>query len=137
MPLPEGGWLLIQGGVLAGAGTGGGPRAVPDAPRTAVVLQPASRADLLPVLLALYGLTARERQMAELLISGHGTDRIVRTLGISQHTVRDHTKAIFATVNVVSWAELTAVLSAEVSGPVQVGPDHAMGPCPASVGIAG
>nr|WP_157474412.1 helix-turn-helix transcriptional regulator [Parafrankia sp. EUN1f] len=113
MSLPGGGWLLVQGEVLVSSPAHGGAGAA----RTAVVLEPASRADLLPVMLALYGLTSRERQLAELLVAGHGTDRIARRLGISQHTVRDHTKAIFAKVNVASRAELTAVLGAEVTGP--------------------
>jgi DNA-binding CsgD family transcriptional regulator len=102
--LRDGGWLLVHGDVLAGAGE----------PRVAIVLEPAGRAELLPLLMALHGLTERERQVTTLLVAGLATDEIAQRLSISRHTLRDHTKAIFAKVGVGSRPELTAVLGAEV-----------------------
>jgi DNA-binding CsgD family transcriptional regulator len=100
--LPGGGWLLVHADVLEGDEAG----------RTAVVLEPADRAQLLPLLFALHGLTGRERQVAELLIAGRSTDEIAAALHISRHTLRDHVKAIFGKVGVSSRPELTAALAA-------------------------
>jgi DNA-binding CsgD family transcriptional regulator len=104
IPVP-GGWLLVHADVLKGAdGTGG---------RVAVVIEPADRTELVPLLLALHGLTGREREVAELLVAGLGTDEIADRLHISRHTLRDHVKSIFGKVGVSSRPELTAALSLE------------------------
>lgn len=100
--LPSGRWLLVHGARL------NAPTAA-DA-RTAVVLEPARRADLAPLIVDLYELTERERDVTQLLVGGRPIDEIATTLGISQHTVRDHTKAIFAKCAVKSRPELTAML---------------------------
>lgn len=97
-----GGWLLVHADVLRHAGDA--------AAKVAVVLEPADRAELLPLLLALHGLTDREREVAELLVSGLSTDEVAARLVISRHTVRDHVKSIFAKVGVGSRPELTAAL---------------------------
>ncbi len=97
-----GGWLLIHADVLRQAGDA--------AAKVAVVLEPADRAELVPLLLALHGLTDREREVAELLVSGLSTDEVAARLVISRHTVRDHVKSIFAKVGVTSRPELTAAL---------------------------
>jgi DNA-binding CsgD family transcriptional regulator len=102
--LPGGGWLLVHADVLEDGSAEPG--------RTAVVLEPADRAQLLPLLFALHGLTGRERQVAELLVAGRSTDEIATQLHISRHTLRDHVKAIFAKVGVSSRPELTAALAA-------------------------
>ncbi|WP_328784828.1 helix-turn-helix transcriptional regulator [Streptomyces canus] len=71
------------------------------------MLEPADRAELMP-LLALYGLTERERAITELLVEGLGTEEIATQLRISRHTLRDYVKAIFGKVGVCSRPELTA-----------------------------
>ena len=100
--LPSGVWLLAHADVMHHAGR--------DAAKVAVVLEAADRAELLPLLLALHGLTDRERQVCELLVAGLATDEIATRMRISRHTLRDHTKAIFAKVGVTSRPQLTAVL---------------------------
>jgi DNA-binding NarL/FixJ family response regulator len=55
-------------------------------------------------------LTEREREVTQLLVRGTPIDEIARALWIFQHTVRDHTKAIFAKLGVNSRPELTAML---------------------------
>lgn len=97
-----GGWLLIHADILRQASDA--------AAKVAVVLEPADRAELVPLLLALHGLTDREREVAELLVSGLSTDEVAARLVISRHTVRDHVKSIFAKVGVTSRPELTAAL---------------------------
>jgi DNA-binding CsgD family transcriptional regulator len=98
----SGRWLLVHGAALRD--TAAGP------PRAAVVVEPARSAELAPLIAALYGLTAREREVTALLARGLTIENIGRTLSISRHTVRDHVKAIFAKLRVNSRAELTAKL---------------------------
>jgi DNA-binding CsgD family transcriptional regulator len=100
--LPSGRWLLAHGARLHARS--GGP------PRTAVMLEPARRSDLAPLIVELHDLTEREREVTQMLLRGMPTDQIARALLISQHTMRDHTKAIFAKLGVSSRPELTAML---------------------------
>jgi DNA-binding NarL/FixJ family response regulator len=100
-----GGWLLVHADSLKTAGAPAG--------RVAVVLEPADRAELMPLLVALHGLTERERDVAELLVAGLGTDEIANRLHISRHTLRDYVKVIFSKVGVCSRPELTAALAQE------------------------
>ena len=67
-------------------------------------------ADLTSLLLRLHGLSAREREVAELLMLGPRADEIAARLHISLHTLRDHVKAIFAKVGAKSRSELTALV---------------------------
>jgi DNA-binding CsgD family transcriptional regulator len=99
--LSSGRWLVVHAARLHS------PRA---AARTAVVLEPARRAELAPLIVELYDLTEREREVTQLLVSGSPIDEITQTLRISHHTVRDHSKAIFAKLGVTSRPELTALL---------------------------
>ncbi len=78
--------------------------------RTAVMLEPTRPAQLAPLMFELHDLTDRERQVVQLLVRGLGTDDIARALWISEHTVRDHTKNVFAKLRVTSRPELTAKL---------------------------
>jgi DNA-binding CsgD family transcriptional regulator len=86
----------------------------PDSPhgtgQIAVILEPAKPADLSPLILDLYGLTNRERQITQLLLRGLPTADIAQMLFISRHTLSDHMKAIFAKLGVTSRPELTALL---------------------------
>jgi DNA-binding CsgD family transcriptional regulator len=100
--LASGRWLIVHGARLSTAGAT--PRC------TAVMLEPARRSDLAPLILELHELTEREREVTQLLLRGTPIDDIAGALWISQHTVRDHTKAIFAKLGVNSRPELTAML---------------------------
>jgi DNA-binding CsgD family transcriptional regulator len=101
VPLDDGTWIVVQADVLAGT----------ESPRTALTLRPAGRAEMLPLRLALHGLTPREAEVSTLLANGRSTDDIARTLHLSRHTVRDYTKAIFGKVGVHSRPEFTTLLS--------------------------
>lgn len=103
--LRSGQWLLVHASVLRDAS--GAPA------RTAVVLEPAERSRIAGLLLTLYGLTGREREVAELLIRGLATDEVAERLTISRHTVRDHVKAIFQKAGVSSRPELTALVTSD------------------------
>lgn len=56
-----------------------------------------------------HGLTAREREVLELLVRGHSKTRIAETFLISENTVRGHAKHIYAKLGVHSKQELLDV----------------------------
>jgi DNA-binding NarL/FixJ family response regulator len=82
----------------------------PAGERTAVVLEPARRAALAPLIVARYELTARECEVTRLLAGGRSTADIARELGSSSITLRGHVKAVFAKFGVGSRSKLAALL---------------------------
>lgn len=106
----NGRWLRVHAERLTPAGPNG-------TGQTAVILEPATAAELAPLRLDLHGLTDRERQVTGLLLRGLPTGDIARTLFISRHTLSDHIKAIFAKLGVTSRPELTALLLDVASSP--------------------
>jgi DNA-binding CsgD family transcriptional regulator len=100
--LGSGLWLLVRAAQMhQGDGRAGS---------TAVILEPARAAELAPIIVDLYELSPRERHVTALLLRGLPIDDIAAALWISRHTVRDHTKAIFAKLAVGSRPELMAKL---------------------------
>jgi DNA-binding CsgD family transcriptional regulator len=95
-------WLMIRATVLRGCDG--------DQQRIAVVLEPARRAELATLMVMTYDLSARGREVTELLLRGLPIAAIAADLAISRHTVRDLTKAIFGKLGVTSRPELTAKL---------------------------
>ena len=55
------------------------------------------------------GLSAREQEVATLMIEGHATESIALQLDISMHTVKDHRKSIFRKLKVGSLAAFFAL----------------------------
>ncbi len=98
----SGEWLLVRGARL-------------DDPkgRTAVVLEPASRSDVAPVLLRLHELTPREREVTQLLLTGMATADVAGELCITTDTLRGHVKSVFGKLGVSSRPELFARLAHE------------------------
>lgn len=85
--------------------------------RIAVVIEPAQRGDLPVLILQAHGLTSKESEVARLLLLGSSTKDISAALHISEHTVQDHFKSIFAKVGVGNRRELVArILSDHSSG---------------------
>jgi DNA-binding CsgD family transcriptional regulator len=60
-------------------------------------------------------LSAREAEVARLLLAGCSSEAIALRLDISRHTVKDHRKSIFRKLHIGSLAELFA-LAAEDAG---------------------
>lgn len=75
-----------------------------------VSIEPTPRAMLSRLALAAHGLTAREEEVALLVLQGLNTQAISAALHLSPHTVQDHLKVIFAKVGVSSRRQLTAKL---------------------------
>jgi DNA-binding CsgD family transcriptional regulator len=105
----DGRWLVLHASALRTRG--GGPAS------TVVVVQPARLAEIAPILAEAYALTPREREIACALGRGASNAEIARELYLSQHTVRDHLKAIFTKVGVTTRGELAARLFADEQRP--------------------
>ena len=89
-------WLHIRGTLLAG--------------RAVVILEPATRRELAPLIAEAYGLTERERAITAQVARGLSTAQIADELFLSPYTVQDHLKAIFEKVGVSSRGSLVAHL---------------------------
>ncbi|WP_188301664.1 helix-turn-helix transcriptional regulator [Streptomyces sp. CBMA156] len=92
-------WYLLHGAALRG---GEAQDAV------TVVASPASPAEVMPLYLAAYGLTAREQEVALLLVRGSDTRDVSRLLAMTPYTVQDHLKSVFTKTGVGSRQELIA-----------------------------
>jgi len=79
-------------------------------PTTVVSVGPTDPADLTALVLDVYGLSPRARQIAQHLLLGRSTSEIALHLGVSAYTVQDHLKQIFDKVGVRSRRELVAEL---------------------------
>lgn len=94
---------------------------VTDSPRLAggyaVTLEPARASDLAPLLMRVWGLSARERDVAALAIAGLPSPDIGAALFISPHTVRDHMKSVFAKAGVNCRRDLAAALAGQAAVP--------------------
>jgi len=96
----SGRWVLVRGSVLCN-----GTRS-----RTAVTLEAARAPELAGLIAEVYGLTARERRVTELVAQGLSSAAIAARLYLSTYTVTDHLKAIFEKLDVSSRGELVARL---------------------------
>lgn len=98
-------WLHLHASCIDGA----------DALRgsVAVVIAPARAPDLAPLIALAYRVTAREQEVLQFIARGYTTAEMAVQLGISQHTVRDHVKALFTKVGVRSRTELVARVFAD------------------------
>jgi DNA-binding CsgD family transcriptional regulator len=97
---PGGTWLVLHGARLGRAESG----------QVAVFIQRAHPTLVAPLLLAAYGLTPREQEVAQLMLRGATTSQAAQRLSISAHTVNDHIKAIFERTGARTRGELSATL---------------------------
>jgi DNA-binding CsgD family transcriptional regulator len=101
---PRGHWLALHASML------------PTTQQVAVVIEPASAAQLGSFLLDLHGLTPAQQRVTELLLKGYSTRQIVERLSLSPHTVQEHVRGAFDKVGVGSRRELvTALLTGSAS----------------------
>ena len=78
-------WIVLHGAAL----TSGASR------RVAVIIEPAHPARIYPLLMSVYGLTAREQDVTRLILQGRSTIDIALDLSMSVHTVQEHLKNVF------------------------------------------
>jgi DNA-binding CsgD family transcriptional regulator len=84
-----------------------------------IVISPVGPPDLAWLRTTAYGLSAREREVAELVVRGASTRQIAATLFITEYTVQDHLAHIFDKVGVRSRRELIKRLYFESVFPAQ------------------
>jgi DNA-binding CsgD family transcriptional regulator len=87
---------------------------------TVVVIEPATPAEIAPIIIDAYDLSDREQQITRAIARGAATADIAEELYLSPHTVRDHIKEIFHKVRVSSRGELVAKLYAEYYEPLHM-----------------
>jgi DNA-binding CsgD family transcriptional regulator len=75
-----------------------------------VFIQRAHPTLVAPLLLKTFGLTAREQEVAQLVLRGATTTQASQRLSISPHTLGDHLKAIFEKTDTRTRGELSAKL---------------------------
>jgi DNA-binding CsgD family transcriptional regulator len=92
----DGTWVVLHGAALVADG----------ARRVAVIIEPAHPARIAPLLMAAYGLTEREQEVARLVLQGHATTEIAQSLAVTAQTVQQHLKSIFEKAGVRSRREL-------------------------------
>lgn len=107
--LSSGRWLSVHASCLRGADGSPGP--------TALTIEPAKSAQIAPIIVEAYGLTAREQEITHAVARGLSNQEIAAERFLSPHTVRDHLKAVFAKVGVASRGELVAKLFADHYAP--------------------
>ncbi len=98
-------WLVVHGFPLRGPREGES--------RTAVVIEPAKASEVAPIIVEAYDLTAREKQIIEMIARGLASTEIAERLCLSPHTVRDYVKSVFRKVGVSNRGELVARIFAE------------------------
>lgn len=95
--LSKGGtWVVLHGACLVSDG----------ARRVAVIIEPAHPARIYPLLMSVYGLTDRERDVTSLVLQGCSTTRIASELVVAADTVQQHLKSIFDKTGVRSRRDL-------------------------------
>jgi DNA-binding CsgD family transcriptional regulator len=100
----DGRWYLVNASLLGDRDVG----------QVAVVVQPAPAASVVDGALRALGLSAREREVAALVLEGHSTKAIAAALVISPWTAQDHLKAVYDKVGVRSRSELVSLVAAGV-----------------------
>ena len=102
---PSGQWLTVHASRLDDA-----------TQSVVVVIEPTSPTALAPLVVAAYGLTARESEVTRRLLTGLARKTIASELRISLHTVNDHVKAVFDKTGVSSAGELRAQVFRQGTG---------------------
>ncbi len=91
--LSDGLWLTMRAARIGGRNSHGERN-------IAITIEEASSTERMSVFARAYGLSAREAELLGNLMAGDDTSQIARRMFLSQHTVQDHLKSIFAKTSV-------------------------------------
>jgi DNA-binding CsgD family transcriptional regulator len=95
--LASGLWLTLRAARLAPDEPGARPAPrSPGAATIVVTIEEVSAASRLDLFVRASGLTTRENELLSLLATGSDTRAMARRMKVSEHTVQDHLKSIFA-----------------------------------------
>lgn len=94
-------WITVRAARL-------GPPTPVTEPGIAVTIARSTTFERVEVYTRALGLTARETELVNLLVPGADTRTVARSLGITEHTVNEHLKSIFAKAGTQSRRQLIA-----------------------------
>ena len=89
--LADGFWLALRAARLSPDQPSAGPAAT-----IVVTIEEASASERIDLFGRAFGLSARENELLGLLATGSDTRSMARQMSLSEHTIQDHLKSIFA-----------------------------------------